>query len=127
MTRALALWACNVAALFVADALIGGIEFDDAWKVVIAGAVFGVVNWLLKPLATLLALPLIILTLGIALFFVNLLMLALTAWLVPGFDIDGFWPAVGGTIVVWAVNALLHVVLDVDDRRARRRERRAAG
>ena len=51
-------------------------------------------------------------------------MLALTAWLVPGFDIDGFWPAVGGTIVVWAVNALLHVVLDVDDRRARRRERR---
>ena len=125
MTRALALWACNVAALFVADALIDGIVFDDAWKVVVAGAVFGLVNWLLKPIATLLALPLIILTLGIALFFVNLLMLALTAWLVPGFDIDGFWPAVGGTIVVWIVNVLLHAVFDVDDRRARRRERRA--
>jgi putative membrane protein len=75
---------------------------------------------------TLLSLPVIILTLGIALFFVNLLMLALTAWLVSGFDIDGFWPAVGGTIVVWIVNAVLSAVFDLDDRRARRRRRRAA-
>ncbi len=127
MTRALALWACNVAALFAADALLGGIEFDDAWKVVVAGAVFGLVNWLLKPVTTLLALPLIILTLGIALFFVNLLMLALTAWLVPGFSIDGFWPAVGGTIVVWAVNAVLQGVFGLDDMRDRRRRARAQG
>ena len=124
MSGALAVWASNVAALFVADWLIGGIAFDDAWKVVIAGAVFGLVNWLLKPLATFLALPVIVLTLGIALFFVSLLMLALTAWLVPGFDIDGFWPAVGGTIVVWAVNAALHAVFGVgDDRDLRRRSR----
>ena len=92
----------------------------------IAGAVFGLVNWLIKPIATLLALPLIILTLGIALFFVNLLMLALTAWLVSGFDIDGFWPAVGGTIVIWAVNAILQAVFSVDDVRNRRRRARRA-
>jgi putative membrane protein len=124
--RLLIAWACNVAALFVADALIDGITFDDAWKVVIAGAVFGLVNLVLKPIVTLLSLPVIILTLGIALFFVNLLMLALTAWLVSGFDIDGFWPAVGGTIVVWIVNAVLTAVFDLDDRRSRRRRRRAA-
>jgi putative membrane protein len=123
MTRILLLWAFNVAALFVADWLIDGIEIDDAWKVVIAGAVFGLVNWLVKPIVTLLSLPLIILTLGIALFFVNLLMLALTAWLVSGFDIDGFWPAVGGTIVVWIVNAVLRAVFDVDDWRRRRGRR----
>jgi putative membrane protein len=121
IARLLALWACNVAALFVADWLIDGITFDDKWKVVVAGAVFGLVNWLIKPITTLLALPLIILTLGIALFFVNLLMLALTAWLVSGFDIDGFWPAVGGTIVIWAVNAILQAVFGVDDMRDRRR------
>ena len=126
IARLLILWAFNVAALFVADALIDGIEFDDAWKVVIAGAVFSIVNFIVKPIVTILSLPVIILTLGIALFFVNLLMLALTAWLVSGFDIDGFWPAVGGTIVVWLVNAVLHTVFDVDDRRARRRQRRAA-
>ena len=121
MTRALALWACNVAALFVADWLIGGIRFDGAWKVVLAGAVLALVNWLVKPLVTLLALPAIILTLGIALFFVNLAMLALAALLTPGFSIDGFWPAVGGTIVVWAVNAILHAVFRVDDMRRRGR------
>jgi putative membrane protein len=124
IARLLVAWACNVAALFVADALIDGITFDDAWKVVVAGAVFGVVNLIVKPVVTLLSLPVIILTLGIALFFVNLLMLALTAWLVPGFDIDGFWPAVGGTIVVWVVNAVLGAVFSVGDRRSRRRARR---
>ena len=125
IVRLLIAWACNVAALFVADALIDGITFDDAWKVVIAGAVFGLVNLVLKPIVTLLSLPLIILTLGIALFFVNLLMLALTAWLVSGFDIDGFWPAVGGTIVIWAVNAILQTVFGVDDKRNRRRRARS--
>ena len=124
IARLIASWAFNVAALFVADALIDGITFDDAWKVVIAGAVFGLVNLIVKPIVTLLSLPVIVLTLGIALFFVNLLMLALTAWLVPGFDIDGFWPAVGGTIVVWAVNAVLQSVFGVDDMRARRRRER---
>ena len=126
IARLIALWACNVAALFVADALIDGITFDDAWKVVIAGAVFGLVNFVVKPIVTLLSLPVIILTLGIALFFVNLLMLALTALLVSGFDIDGFWAAVGGTIVVWAVNAVLNAVFGVDDMRARRRRAREA-
>jgi putative membrane protein len=126
IARLIASWACNVAALFVADALIDGITFDDAWKVVIAGAVFGVVNFIVKPIVTLLSLPVIILTLGIALFFVNLLMLALTALLVSGFDIDGFWAAVGGTIVVWAVNAVLNAVFGVDDMRARRRRAREA-
>jgi len=43
IARLIATWAFNVAALFVADALIDGISFDDAWKVVVAGAVFGVV------------------------------------------------------------------------------------
>lgn len=124
IARLVASWAFNIAALFVADALIDGITFDDAWKVVVAGAVFGLINFVVKPIVTLLSLPLIILTLGIALFFVNLLMLVLTAWLVSGFDIDGFWPAVGGTIVVWAVNAVLQSVFGVDDMRARRRRAR---
>ena len=90
-----------------------------------AGAVFGVVNWLLKPLVTLLALPLIVLTLGIALFFVNLLMLYVTSWVSPGFQIDSFWSAVGGTIVIWIVNSILQSVFGLGDRRDRRRRQRA--
>ncbi len=63
----------------------------------------------MKPLVTFLAIPLIIITLGVAFFFVNLLMLTTTAWLVDGFTIDGFWTAVGGTIVIWIVNSLLAI------------------
>ena len=122
MIRILLLWACNTAALFAADWLLDGMRFEDDWTVVVAGAVFGVVNWLLKPLVTFLAIPLIILTLGIALFFVNLLMLVTTAWLVGGFTIDGFWTAVGGTIVIWIVNSILQSAFGLDDRIDRRRE-----
>ena len=118
--RILLLWACNTAALFVADWLFDGLDFTSVWKVVIAGAVFGIVNLIVKPITTLLALPLIIVTLGIALFFVNLLMLYVTSWVSPGFEIDGFWSAVGGTIVIWLVNSILHSVFGLDDRRDRR-------
>ncbi len=122
--RILVLWACNTAALFVADWLFDGLDFSSAWKVVIAGAVFGIVNLIVKPITTLLALPLIIVTLGIALFFVNLLMLYLTSWLVPGFRIDGFGDAVLGALIIWVVNLVLRAVFGVDGRRRRRdRER----
>ena len=61
----------------------------------------------LKPLLTFIAIPLIILTFGIAYFFVNVAILAFTEWIVPDFSIDGFWTYVGATIVMWLVNVLL--------------------
>ena len=118
------MWACNVAALWVAAKLLDGSDYESFWHLVLAGLVFGIVNWLVKPLVTLLALPVIVLTLGVALFFVNLLMLYVTSWLAPGFRIDGFGDAVLGTLVIWAVNLVLRAVFDVDGRRRRRdRER----
>lgn len=127
MMRVLLLWACNTAALFVADWLFDGLHFADGWVVVVAGAVFGIVNWLLKPLVTFLAIPLIILTLGVAYFFVNLVMLVLTARLVGGFTIDGFWTAVGATIVIWIVNSMLQSIFGLDDRHDRRRDEELRG
>ena len=104
-------WLCNVGALFVAAKLLDGIHYDDLWTLIVAGFVFSLVNMLVRPLVILLALPAIILTLGIALFFVNLLMLYLTEWIVGDFDIDGFWWGVAGTIVVWLVNWVLHALV----------------
>jgi putative membrane protein len=117
IARAGLMWAVNIVALLVADWLADGIRFESSWRAVVAGAVFGLVNWLVKPVVKLLALPLIVLTLGIALFFVNLFMLYLTSWIVSGFDIDSFWSAVGGTIVIWAVNLVLVTAFRLDDRR----------
>ena len=119
------MWIFNTIALFVAYKLIDGIEFSGEFGIIIlTGFVFALINIFLKPIVKLLALPLIVFTLGIVLFFINILMLYITDWIVSGFNISSFGAAVWATIVIWAVNWLLHVVFDVDDRR-RRRQRAA--
>lgn len=119
-------WIFNVGAIWVASVFIDGVSYsDDYWILILTGFVFGIVNLILKPIVKLLALPLIILTLGVALFFVNLFMLYITTWIVPGFSIDTFMDAVWATIVVWAVNWVLHAAFDADERRTRRRLRGA--
>src|SRR3954447_22951603 len=108
MRRLLIAWVGNIAALFVAAGLLDGIDYGDSWlALVLAALVFSVVNWLVRPVVTALALSVIILTLCIALFFLNLLMLYITSWLVTDFTIDSFGSAVGATVIVWAVNAVL--------------------
>ena len=102
--------AVNVAALWVAAEALDGVRYDGFGTLVLAALVFGLVNFFIKPVVTLLSLPLIILTLGIAYFFVNLAMLLLTSALVGDFEIDGFWTAVGATILIWLVNAVLGMV-----------------
>jgi putative membrane protein len=125
VTRALIRWAGNVAALWLAAELFDRVSYGgDAGTLVVAALVFSLVNWVVKPIVTILSLPLIIVTLGVALFFVNLLMLLITSWLVDGFRVDWFWPAVGATVVVWAVNTVLSAAFH-DSRRARRERARS--
>ena len=88
---------------------------------VFAGLVFGAVNVILKPVVKLLALPLIVLTLGAALFFINLFMLYLTTWIVGPFRIASFEDAVWGTLIIWVVNAALQTAFRLDNRKRRRR------
>jgi putative membrane protein len=106
----------NVAAIWVAAELLDGVSYGDEWqRLLLAALVLTIANWLVKPVLTLLALPVIVLTLGIALFFVSLAMLLLTDWLVDGFAIDGFWSAVGATVIVWAVNAVVQAIAPKGD------------
>ncbi len=101
----------NIAALWVAAELLDGVSYGgDVERLLLAALVLTIANWLVRPVLTVLALPVIILTLGLALFFMSLAMLLLTAWLVDGLRIDGFWTAVGATIIVWAVNAAVQAV-----------------
>ena len=91
----------NVAAIWVASKVLDGVTYGGEWQnLLLAALVLTIANWLVKPFLTLLALPVIVLTLGVALFFVSLVMLLLTSWLVDGFGIDGFWTYVGATIIV---------------------------
>ena len=91
-------------ALIVADWVFSGFTIERWGSLLLAGAVFGLANVFLKPLLTFIAIPLIILTFGIAYFFVNVAILAFTEWVVPNFSIDGFWTYVGAVIVMWLVN-----------------------
>jgi putative membrane protein len=100
-------WVANLIALWVAAWVLSGFTYTRFGQLVIAGAVFGVLNTVLKPLLLVLTFPLAILTLGLAWFFVALLMLHLTDWIVTGVQIHGFWTLVGATVIVWLVNLAL--------------------
>jgi putative membrane protein len=105
-------WAVNAAALWVADALWHGVVING-WKAFLIGAaVLGIANAVIKPILTVLTLPLIIVTLGLFYLVINIAILALAEWLAPNFSITGFWTYVGTVIVVWAVNWFAHHVLD---------------
>jgi putative membrane protein len=115
----------GMAGLAVAAFLFDGIYFDGPRQgmaeiqekfipLVLTGLIFGVVTSVVAPVVRLVALPLVILTIGLFLLVINAGMLALTAWLADQlglpFHVEGFWTAVGGAIVItlvtWAVEPL---------------------
>ena len=114
-------WAINLAALWVADALWGGVHISGWAAFLIGSAVLGVANAVLKPLLTLLTLPLIVVTLGFFYLLINIAMLALAEWIAPDFSINGFWAYVGTVVVVWAVNWIGDQILGEVGSRARPR------
>jgi putative membrane protein len=113
-------WALNLAALWVADALFDGVHIDGWAAYLIGSAVLGIANAVLKPLLTVLTLPLILFTLGLFYLVINIAMVALAEWIAPDFSIDGFWSYVGTVVVVWAVNWIGDQVLGVVSSRAQR-------
>jgi putative membrane protein len=114
-------WAINLAALWAANALWDGVRIEG-WKAYLIGsAVLGIANAVLKPLLTVLTLPLIIVTLGFFYLLINIAMVALAEWIAPNFSIDGFWSYVGTVVVVWAVNWIGDQVLGNLETRARPR------
>ena len=105
-------FACNAVALYVAAWLLSGVTYGDQWwTLLVAAAVFTLVNAYLRPLVKLLSLPFILLTLGLFLIVVNTLMLYVTDWVVPEFEIRSFGSGLLAAIVVSVVNAVLHAVI----------------
>ena len=102
-----AAWLTNAILLGVVVLLLPEVKVDNAGSLIAAAAVFGVLNTLLKPLLRFITLPLAVLTLGIAWFFVSMLMLVITRSIVDGFHIYGFWELVAATLIIWLVNVVL--------------------
>ena len=102
--RIVARWAILSIAVWIAAEVVPGIAYRDWQSLLIAALVLGVLNAFVKPLLQFVSLPLIVLTLSLFLLVVNAVLLRLTSWLVAGFHVDGFWPAVGGSVVISAVS-----------------------
>jgi putative membrane protein len=114
----------NLAALWVASELLDGMTYGDSFGVLaLAALVFTIVNWVVKPVLAILSIPLIVVTFGLAYFFVNVLMLVLTDAVVKDFEVGSFWTVVAATIIVWLVNLIIGAF--VHDVRAGRRGDRA--
>ncbi|MGC0339457.1 phage holin family protein [Streptomyces sp. SLBN-8D4] len=99
--------------------LTGGSTGKKVWTLILVALVFGLVNFLVKPLVKVLTFPLFILTLGLFTLIVNALMLLLTSWLADkldlSFHVEGFWTAVLGGLIISIVSWALHVVLPDED------------
>jgi len=103
--------AISALGLWVASQLFDGLHFATTTKLVLAAVLLGVVNAFVRPLAFILTLPSTVLTLGLFLLVLNAGMVALVAWLVPGFQVSGFWTAVGAALIVslvsWAASSII--------------------
>ena len=97
--------------LWVASAIFTGMSFDSTSQLIVAALLLGIVNAFVRPLAFILTLPLTVLTLGLFLLVLNAGMVALVAWIVPGFHISSFWTAVGASLIVslvsWAASSAI--------------------
>ena len=108
-------------ALAVAAGLIDGISVgpgtsgERALTLLAVAVIFGLVNAIVRPVVRLISLPLFVLTLGLFTFVVNALMLLLTAWIGDqldlAFEVDGFWSALLGALVISVVSFILNVLL----------------
>lgn len=97
--------------LWLATKIFSGLHFDSPLTLLAAALLLGIVNAVVRPIAVILTLPLTLLTLGLFLPVVNAGMLGLVALLLAGFQISGFWTAVGAALVVsiisWAASGLI--------------------
>jgi putative membrane protein len=108
-------WAINAVALYVAVLIVPGINFNGEWiGVVWLGLIIGLLNALVRPLLKFLTCPLIILTLGLFTIVVNTVILLLANSIGQAFDlgltIDGFWPALLGSLVVSIVSVIMSLI-----------------
>ncbi len=101
-------WLLTACSLIITSYVVPGIDIASFPAAVMAAAILGLVNAIVRPILVLLTLPLTIMSLGLFLFVINAILLALVGYLTPsGFTVEGFLPALLGSIVLSLVSGLL--------------------
>ena len=102
-------WVLAAVAIGIAAYLIPGVTVTVTGALVLA-VVLGIINVFIKPIITILTLPITILTLGIFSLVVNALLILLASAIVPGFTVNGFWSALIFAVILFFVNAFFHLL-----------------
>lgn len=102
--RLLLVLAANALALYLAGRLFDGVRIHGTAAYLVGAAALGFANAFLKPVLTILTLPLVLVTLGFFYLVINIAMVAFAAWVAPNLTVHGFWTYVGTVVVVWLVN-----------------------
>ncbi len=100
-------WLLMAIAVWMSDILVAGVYTDDGTSLLAAALILGILNALVKPILVLVAMPLVVMTLGFMLLFINAFLLLLTARLVPGFHVIGFGSAMWASLVISIMSMIL--------------------
>ncbi len=99
--------------LWIAAGLLGSVNYTGTWWVfVIAGLLLALINMVVRPILIFLAIPALLLTLGLFLIVINGLMVWLVSWLYPSFQVATFWGAMLAGLIIGLVNFLLSGILE---------------
>lgn len=120
MGQLLLRWLVLAAGVALATRLVPGIRVEDGATLAIVVVVLSFFNAILKPLLVLFTLPFIVLTMGLGVVIINALLFMLAGRLVQGFHVAGFWPAVGGALIVSFTGILANVLIGGMRRQPRR-------
>lgn len=111
MLNLLLVWLINALCLLGVAHVVPGVHVVNFTTALIAAVVLGLINTFIKPVLSLLTLPITLLTLGLFSFVLNALMFGLAAYFLSGFNVDGFWAALIGALLFgvlsWIANAIL--------------------
>ena len=110
--KILAKWLLSAAALLAVAHLYSGVQVTSFSAALVAALVIGLFNVLLRPLLILLTLPVTILTLGLFLFFINALMFWMAAGVLDGFQVQGYWAALIGSLLYTLIGLVINTALD---------------
>jgi putative membrane protein len=104
-------WVLTAVVLLIVDAILPGIAISSFGTALVAALIMGLVNFFIRPVVSLLTLPLNLLTLGLFSFIINAIMFALVAWLVPGFEVSNFMNALLGSILMALMTSVLGTIM----------------
>ena len=101
-------WLTLTFAIIVTAYLVGGIEVSGFWSALFAAGILGILNAFFRPIILILTLPINILTMGLFTFVINAVLLKMASGVISGFNVEGFWPAVFGSLLISVVSWLIN-------------------